>query len=660
MFKLDFGRKNIVFLYIVVETICLACCSVQQNSNLNQDSLNLNTEILSKADLLIDFLDSVIPNVAHNCADGLELSPFMDIQPNDTSNQRNLSSPQVEFKQLISPEEYTKSIKKHKKVDYGDLLNNKYKCPEKTYSKMYLAYLKTLKESGKMHKGATVFQDLHPDDKLSYLQKNPPITGSILADEPKVILRRKKPNLFAEETKKVEIGKGEFRKSESLFDMIDGQKSKLRKMHSHDKNLKKLISSYDLVIEELKAKLKSIKDRDSEVREKRLQAISKKLSGYKCLVNDGKSKLDDLERSQLQFLNTPLLSQPAVRSRVFELDGKIGELYCWYDLVVSSEPQYCSKMKIPLNRVCKKKNPVSPSESKETNLETSHQDRLSSHLSILSRVQRTKPSEIQQNKLRWQVQATGAERSNLGNNENGSGSEISGESIQNDDKEGIFHATYVEVGDSSDEDNSNDPVDPNATTQSILHILKLLKLDLDLVTNKETVDRDQSNVNTSKFISKWRGRVNGTKRSSSADQLSHSDSKLVGGSTKSSTGGVDSLCLTCAEDSSKVYDKNDQTNKQDLFKSKTGILKVLQLDIDLNTDEENMGRAQFNKKNKFSSRHVSTWKGRVSGTKRSNSGNKENGSGSEKPRGFIQHHYGKPDTFHATYAEVDDSSDELN
>ncbi|TRY53093.1 Uncharacterized protein CTYZ_00002504 [Cryptosporidium tyzzeri] len=528
MLKLDLGRKNVVFLCIILEIVCLACCSIQHNSNLNQDKSSFNTEILLQVDKTIGLLESVIPNVTHNCADWLEPSPFMDIQPGDTLNKESLFSPQVEFEQLIRPEKCTELIDKHKGIDCGALLNCKYKCPEKTYSKMYLGHLKTLKESGKMHRRATVFQDLHPDDKLSYLQKNPPITGSIVADEPKIILRRKKPNLFAEVTKKVEIGKGELRKSEkSLFDMVDGQKSKLRKIHFQDQHLRKLISSYDEVLKELKTKLKSIKDKDSRRREERLRAISEKLSGYKRLVDDGKSILDDLERTQAQLLNTPLLSQRAIKSKVFEHSARVENLYCWYEVVVPAQPQYCSTMKLLLNKVSKK-NPALQSGSK-TSLEAFHKDKFKSHLPILSRDPKTTPSKIKQNQLRWKVETTGAERSSSDNNKNDSRSGVVGGSTQHGTRVmNTCNTTYVNVdcsnlGGTSDKNNKD-------VYLSEAYIYKLLLLDIDPKTNEEAVDLNQNDAGnrcSTKHISRWRSRVSATKKSSSGGKESSSSGECV-------------------------------------------------------------------------------------------------------------------------------------
>ncbi|CUV04614.1 unnamed protein product [Cryptosporidium hominis] len=659
MLKLDLGRKNIVFLYIILEIVRLAYCSIQQNPDLNQDGLNFDTEILSEADKLIELLESAIPNVAHNCADGLELSPFMDIQSGDTLNKENFSSPQAEFKQLTKPEKYAEPIDKRKEIDYGALFNCKYKYPERTYSKMYLGHLKTLKESGKMHRRATVFQDLHPSDKLSYLQKNPPITGSIFADEPRTILRRKKPNLFAEVTKKVEIGKGEPRKSEkSFFDMIDGQKSKLRKMHSQDQYLRRFISSYDQVLKELKAKLKSIKDKDSGLREKRLQAISEKLSGYKRLVDDGKSILDDLERSQVQLLNTPLLSQRAVKSRVFEQGTRIENLYSWYEVVVPPKPQYCSTMKLSLNRVGEK-GPASQSESK-TDLETSHPDKFNSHLSVLSRGPKTRPSEIKQNKFRCKVETAGAERSNSDSKENGSGSGMLGGPIQHS-TEGMdtYRATYVEVDDSSDEGDTNNPIDPPNANSSVSNILKLLRLDIDLKTSEEAGNRNQNNTGDrylAKYISRWKGRVSGTKKSSLGNKARDSESKMAGGSSGHSKRGA-ALHLACADDSSDLGDRNDQNIPKNIFTSKAYVLKLLRLDIDPETSEEAVNRNQSNTSDKYSSKCTSIWRGKVGGTKKSSLGG-SGSSGSEIFGGSIQNGAEGADTFRATYVEIDDSSDE--
>ncbi|EAK88746.1 hypothetical protein [Cryptosporidium parvum Iowa II] len=627
MLKLDLGRKNIVFLYIILEIVCLACCSIQQNSNLNQDGLNFDTETLLQVDKIIGLLESVIPNVAQNCADGLELSPFMDIQPGDTLNKENFFSPQVEFKQLTRSERYAEPIDKYKGIDYGALLNCKYKYPEQTYSKMYLGHLKTLKESGKMHRRATVFQDLHPSDKLSYLQKNPPITGSIFPDEPKIILRRKKPNLFAEATKKVEIGKGEPRKSEkSLFDMVDGQKSKLRKMHSQDQYLRRLISSYDLVLEELKAKLKSIKDKDSGRREERLQAISEKLSGYKRLVDDGKSILDDLERSQAQLLNTPLLSQRAIKSRVFEQGARVENLYCWYEVIVPAKPQYCSTMKLPLNGVGKK-NPVLQSGSKGTNLETSYEDKFKSHLSILSRSPKTIPSETKQNKLRWKVENTGAERSSSDNRKNGPRSGMLGGPIQHS-AEGMdtYHATYVEVDDSSDEEDTINPVGPPDADPSVAQILKLLELDIDLKTNEEAVDHNQNgtgNRRTRKYTSRWRGGVNGAKKSSSGDKGGSSGHGMPGGHIQRIAEGMDTYHATYVEvdDSSDEEGKINPVGPPDEEPSVAQILKLLQLDVDPKTNEEVVDRNQDYAGNRSPAKYTSRWRSGVSGTKKSSLGN---------------------------------------
>ncbi|KAH8581626.1 uncharacterized protein ELE39_001756 [Cryptosporidium sp. chipmunk genotype I] len=530
MFKSKLGRKNIVFFYVIVELICVVYCSIQESSDALKIDTNFSTELLLGPDELIKFLESLIPVIAQDCTDQPGLSPLMSIQPNNNLNEKKVSS-LFEAERSANLEEYTETIDRNEERIHRGIFPCDNKSYEQIYSKMYLNHLKALKESGKMHRQNAEFQDLHPCDKLSYLQKNPPITGSILPDEPKIILRRKKPNLLVECTKKVEIEKTERGKNQKSFlDMLNEQKRKLRKIRVQDRGLRKFLSSYDLVIEELKAKLKTIKDRGSITREEKLRNLSDKLSGYKHLIDNGKSKLEQLEHRQ-EHLENIVASQRAVRSRVFEHGNEIRFLRSWYESLTPPEPQFCSTMVLKANRHGQSKNDVKVSSAKLVNSKTSKSSmqRFTSHLSVSCGIPSPGHNGVEQNASssgvdiknpegrytsRWRGLVSGKERLSSSNIIENVESGPVKESILQSNTEDLFSATYVEFDDDSDE-NENESIIRNRITSNVT-ILKLLLISLDSEMNTEVAHKTQSPDTALRIpqlhSSTWRGRISGKQR----------------------------------------------------------------------------------------------------------------------------------------------------
>ncbi|OII71828.1 uncharacterized protein cubi_00636 [Cryptosporidium ubiquitum] len=267
MFKSKLNKRHAIFTYAIFNVLYLVLCSIQKSYPTNGDNTNLNKELLLNTDLLIKFVNLSIPEISPDCTDGLEISPLMSIQSNGTLNEENILSQQSEIDQLVDTRKNIElSNECEEQIECMILPDNGIKLSKRNYSDMYIEYLKTLKESGGLHKRDVEHRDLHKDDKLSYLQKNPPVTGSFMPDEPKIIRKRARPNFPPEHLYKANIRKKDGKDEDrAQIDIMDIKKIKLNKPSFRGGTSKEPLSPYDLVILELKSRLESIRNKRREV-----------------------------------------------------------------------------------------------------------------------------------------------------------------------------------------------------------------------------------------------------------------------------------------------------------------------------------------------------------------------------------------------------------
>ncbi|KAF7457969.1 hypothetical protein HWI79_1535 [Cryptosporidium felis] len=111
------------------------------------------------------------------------------------------------------------------------------------YTVKYFDYIKMLRDNGRSFKQSIEFRDLNKKNKLGYLQTNPPILGSQMADEPKIVKERIIPR-FVRESASKELKVKEV-PSSRVISSLNIQKEKLLSVKGMDSKVSSYISSLE-------------------------------------------------------------------------------------------------------------------------------------------------------------------------------------------------------------------------------------------------------------------------------------------------------------------------------------------------------------------------------------------------------------------------------
>ncbi|KAJ1606785.1 putative signal peptide protein [Cryptosporidium canis] len=253
MFRIKLTRENATFICIFIHIVYLVFGSALETTP--NDGLQLNSEQLLNQDELIGAINLAIPSISQNCLNGFDMSPLKSVQSSGSFSLK-VSSPQsLEENQLEDKQFAETSQGSEKETVFSATSTDYLKNSRKNYVNMYFQHLRDLKRSGKTYKRRAKYRSLSKGDQLTYLQMNPPITGSVMPDEPKILKRRVRPTLMSERTKvRHDTEEYDVVEGKKLLDAIDSQDLRLKKLKYKSDYLKGVIPLYDLVIKELKAK----------------------------------------------------------------------------------------------------------------------------------------------------------------------------------------------------------------------------------------------------------------------------------------------------------------------------------------------------------------------------------------------------------------------
>lgn len=350
MFKSKLSSKHLILIYTIANILCLAFCSIQEKSAYIGNDANLSTEILSNQHDSTLRLNTSI-GLSLDFADGLVVGILESAQHSKIFDMENITS-QFGIDQSSDLENSTEPVSEYEeRIKNETFINSGIKYSEKNYSDIYLKHLKMLKESGKLHKQSAEYQDLHIEDQLSYHQKNPPVTGSVMPDEPKKIIRRIPPKLPPEHVSKTKSkdseskdGKSKDGKSKDFGDesksfsgTIDAKVIKSAKLRLRSSDLKDTIDLYDKVLEELRPKLESLKTGNPGIGP--LEKLSQKSSpgdGFKdfstsidetAKQSEDLTKLESMETVKKLYLSHFKLDNVNSKINITNKDSKYGKVH---------------------------------------------------------------------------------------------------------------------------------------------------------------------------------------------------------------------------------------------------------------------------------------------------------------------------------------------
>ncbi|KAJ1604424.1 putative signal peptide protein [Cryptosporidium canis] len=252
MFRPKLTRENATFICIFIHIVYLVFGSALETTH--NDDLKLNSEQLLNQDKLIGAINLAIPTISENCLNGFDMSPLTSVQSSGSFNHKVSSPLSLEENQLEDKQCAEASQGSENENVFSATSTNHLKNARKNYGNMYFQHLRDLKRSGKTYKRRAIYRSLSKSDKLTYLQMNPPITGSVMPDEHKILKRRVRPTMISERTKLRHNIEEYDVEDKKLLDALDSQDLILKKLRHKSDYLKGVVSLYDLVIKELKAK----------------------------------------------------------------------------------------------------------------------------------------------------------------------------------------------------------------------------------------------------------------------------------------------------------------------------------------------------------------------------------------------------------------------